>query len=176
MIEEPQILIKIKRDAYAESPAQWQDTGAFLVSDNRNFYVKVEGFDPNELFEYFSDNDEYYGYEEYDIYFAYFSYDCLYATNELNRNNVFILVKKDEGDTKQIAEGIIDVWNTYISGDVWCYAISVINEIGDEVSHDSCNGFYGLEYIKGEVTEYVDYTKKQHPNIEKIVWEINEDY
>ena len=67
----------------------------------------------------------------------------------------WVLIKlSDVGDGKArvCAEGLVETWNQYLSGDVWGFVIT--DSDGDEVGHGSCWGFYGLdaciEEAKGE--------------------------
>lgn len=177
MIEEPHIKVTIKRDEYAESPQNWGNTGAFLVCDNREFNVRVENIDAFNVFDYLRGNNDLLEYfEDYHIFIAHYTYDRLYFTTEIYPTFAFILVKKDEGDTKAIANGMLENWNTYLSGDIWYYEIAVLNELGDELYYDNVGGFYGLETIKNQSKLELECIVAEYPNIEKVIWEINEYY
>lgn len=56
---------------------------------------------------------------------------------------------------EKCAEGLIETWNQYLSGDVWGYTV--------EGMGDSCWGMYGYDYCLQEAKNAVDY----HVNIRK---------
>jgi hypothetical protein len=59
----------------------------------------------------------------------------------------YVLIKLSEvgeGMARQCAEGLVETWNQYLSGDVWGYSIT--DSDGEEVEHGSCWGFYGYDY------------------------------
>jgi hypothetical protein len=82
----------------------------------------------------------------------------------------FALIKRESGTyTEKVAlkaaEGLIEEWNQYLSGDVYGYKIF---ELDEEI--DSCYGFYGSEeYCMTEAESVVDYYIK---NDELIILEI----
>jgi hypothetical protein len=49
----------------------------------------------------------------------------------------------------ELVESIVEVWNQYLSGDIWGYCIK---DSSGEVL-DSCFGFYGFDYCKSEAIE-----------------------
>ena len=58
----------------------------------------------------------------------------------------YVLVKKELGDAVARlpwAEGLVETWNQYLSGDVWGYVIT--DSDGEEVEYGSCWGFYGMD-------------------------------
>lgn len=55
---------------------------------------------------------------------------------------------------RKAAETHIEVWNQYLSGDVWGYVIETPE--GEDV--DSCWGFYGLDYARQEAKDAVPET------------------
>lgn len=67
-------------------------------------------------------------------------------------DSVFITKDTSEiTEPEKCAEGLVEQWNQYLSGDVWGYEI----EDPDGVHVDSCCGFYGLEYCKEEARNAV---------------------
>lgn len=66
----------------------------------------------------------------------------------------FLLVTREESEIPEpdkYAEGMVEEWNQYLSGDVWGFTV----EDGDGNHIDSCWGFYGFDYCKTEALENV---------------------
>lgn len=60
-----------------------------------------------------------------------------------------VCVTKDTSEIpfpEKAAEGLVEQWNQYLSGDVWGYVIK--DETGQTI--DSCWGFYGRAYAESE--------------------------
>ena len=54
----------------------------------------------------------------------------------------YVMIKREDGiDLAKAAESLVDIWNQYLEGDVWFFA--VLDENGEQV--ESCGGYYGLD-------------------------------
>ena len=80
------------------------------------------------------------------------------------------------------AEGILEEYNRWCSGDCWLYSVKVEEELHHEglcpccetpdvnwyttevVGHDSCVGFIGLEYALEELASVLKKFKEDHPD------------
>ncbi|MFO0419317.1 MAG: hypothetical protein ACK53T_07915 [Planctomycetota bacterium] len=117
----------------------------FLVYDHRQFTVKRKGFAPEDIAEWYGTSFRTLDYEGYYVFpvAAYIHSDIvLNLTDSLQRQGWdtsvtgFILVHKDsvfitekdksktkEQIAKEYAEGLIETWNQYLSGDVWGFKV-----------------------------------------------------
>ena len=150
-------LVKIEQDEDAEGPRETQDEHAFIVT-TRNRYFQVDGPD-GETADTIGDNREEWEKTHY-----------VYKLNALIHSGVhlsitstlkeyymgfdsgqigFLLVTRDASEIPspdKYAEGMVETWNQYLSGDVWGFII----EDGEGNDIDSCWGFYGFETAKEE--------------------------
>ena len=145
-------ILRIIQDEYAEPPDTWGNEDIFLVYDHRLFTIRREGFEPRDIFEHVKalhtgknkDRIEPL-YEEYFIFNVY-AYIHSGISLSLNNNSYpfsdrfdvsttgYILIEKNqvtqgekdeesEKDAKEYAEGLIETWNQYLSGDVWGFKV-----------------------------------------------------
>jgi hypothetical protein len=148
--------IRIIQDEFYDSPDNWGDEQRFLVYDHRDFYVKRKGFNPDDIFEVFSEGKKLYdGFFIFPVYAYIHSGVALqlkrwfnYVPQGHNEFDVsfkgFALIKKEKGTytsekAYQAAEGLLNVWNDCLSGNVYGF----IAEDNEENEIDSCWGFYG---------------------------------
>lgn len=164
-----QHLIKIFSDEDAQSPDTWEDEIVFLVYDHRDFYVARDGFNPRDIWANPTEFEA-----EYHIFVVY-AYIHSGVALSLNTGTYpfndrwdvsstgYTLVSKqyvpDREKAVEIAQGLIEEWNQYLSGDVHGYEIYFQDE-----PVDSCGGYYGdsdcaLEAAK----EQVDFFVKNNP-------------
>ena len=144
--------IKVLRDDDYESPDEWGNDDVFLVYDDRSFSVQRNGFNPAEIWSHF--NDEPHKHKLYNGYYVFEVYAYIHSgvALSLGRNGWpfncpwdtsmkgFALIKRAKGAYKEekarkLAEGLIKLWNDYLSGNV--YGFDVVE------SGDSCWGYYG---------------------------------
>ena len=169
--------IEVFSDEDAESPNDWGNDEIFLVYDHRDFCVKREGFDPDDIFERMQDGKKTYdGYWFFPVYAYIHSGVALsLGSNQFlpypfnDRWNVsfkgFALVKRargawwNENKAYEAAEGLIKTWNQYLSGEVYGYT----SEVG------GCCGFYGdkgmaqmIKEAKDEIDLYINRQIKGH--------------
>lgn len=204
-------VLEISQDEDAESPDSWNNTDIFLVYDHRQFYIKREGYNPKDIFEYTSNIEQYKG-SKFDNYFIFkvFAYIHSGVSLSLAHNGDvwdtsttgYILVDKNDFDfdlqrksieelkdksdfdiAKYYAEGLIDTWNTYLSGETYKYSIykklyykklylrGTDSYIGETLYYDieevdSLCGFYGTNYK--EILDHIEERYLDETIINKI--------
>ena len=144
-------------DEDAQSPNEWGNEDAFLVYDHRDFFVERKGFNPDDIFENLQSGKKLYkGY----FVFPVFAYIHSGVALSLGKNEYpfndrwdvsfkgFALIKKEKGQgtnkkAYEIAKGIVEEWNTYLSGQVYGYS----SEFG------GVWGFYGEEGYKDMIAQ-----------------------
>lgn len=150
--------IKIRQDENSESPNEWGDENLFLVYDHRQFTVKRDGFNvesiyhwiyAKEVVEFGDDVDGNYqeevdGYSELNNYFIFkveayihsgVSLSLFTGTKQCRWDSSvsgYVLVSKSEFRDLEIAtkaaEGLVETWNRYLSGDVWGFIVEKPNK------------------------------------------------
>lgn len=163
----------IVRDEDAQSPDEFGDESLFLVADHRDFYVKPpESSTFETVVGDYEKTHHVFGLEAY-IH----SGVSLALSNEgsfpdrqwdVSRLGAVFVSKKEwpkHEDAKKTAEGYIETWNTYLSGDVWGYVPE--DEEGEHI--DSCWGYYGHEHAEEAGREALEYSAKQHEKERKAM-------
>lgn len=166
--------IEIRQDEYCDSPDEWGDEERFLIFNHRDFCVKRDGFDGQEIFNKYYEQ----GKKLYDGYWMFIVHAYIHSGVALSLSRdgypfndrwdvstagfVFIKRVKDswtQDKAYEHAEQLIKTWNQYLSGDVWGYR----SEAG------SCFGFYGkdgreqmLEEAKDEIDWLIKDKIKDH--------------
>jgi len=147
--------IKIYFDESAESPASWGNPDAFLCSDYRDLRVNSESISASDCRDAIEAGRwSLNGFHIFPV--------CIYDHSgialslgvahgwDFSNGWAFACVKHDDvSRAKQIAEGVLDEWNMYLSGDV--YGFVAENEAGEMI--ESCWGFYGGSGIKDAISE-----------------------
>lgn len=177
--------IAVEYDTDPQSPDDWGNDDMFLVYDHRQFFVKREGFNPDDIFEALEENKKTFdGYWFFPVY----AYIHSGVSLSLGRNSYpftdrwdvsfkgFALVKRMKGwswmedQAYDIAESLIKEWNKYLSNEVYGFNIYDLDEDGDEGdSIDSCWGYFGsdgidqlIEECKGTIDHIIaEKTKKE---------------
>jgi len=159
-------------------PNECEDNINFLVYDHRSFYVKVEGFDPAEIFESTKERQKlfYNGHFVFPVFAYIHSGVSLSLSDNFpdSRWDVsmkgFVLIEKTKGQyfrkkALKIAEAVIEEWNDYLSGNV--YSFCVTSPFGDVI--DSCSGWYGdyeksgmLKEAKASINQEIHSKVKRH--------------
>jgi len=139
--------IRICQDSSPQSPECWGDDQQFLVYDHRDFYVHRAGFSPQEVYVAWKQGRKFKGYHAFPVY----AYIHSGVSLSLGKSEYpftdpwdvsfkgFALIRQAKG--QKMAEGLIESWNAYLSGNVYGY--QVVDAMGEEM--DSCWGFYGNE-------------------------------
>ncbi len=157
-IEYKGLTIKIYQDEDAESPQEWEcpENGVFLITTkNRYFEVIPKGYSVDEIMEHMRTHKLYHGHKVYPLNAYIHSGVALslgrgYPFNDQwDSGQIGVVLVKARGcvpNCDKAAEGLVETWNQYLSGDVWGFVVE--DEEGEH--EDSCWGFYGLEYCKTE--------------------------
>jgi hypothetical protein len=70
----------------------------------------------------------------------------------------FVLAAKKEFRTRKqaykIAKGLIESWNMYLAGDVYCCVVEYYDNDKEQENYDVCCGFYGFESAKEELKNF----------------------
>lgn len=170
--------IEIIQDEDACSPQEDGDCDDhFLIFDHRDFCVKVEGWNPQDVFDNywskgirFVDGYHIFGVEAYihgGVSLALKS--SVKALNFPDRRwdvsfRGFIFIKRVKGwswkreKAYTIAESVIKEWDQYLRGDVYGY---VITKEGERIEDGSCWGYYGADYCLEEAKSLIDHLIKQ---------------
>lgn len=165
-------VLKIYQDDNAESPDKWGNTDMFLVYDHRQFTVKREGFDPEDIAEWYQASFrtlEYDGYYVFPVAAYIHSGIVLNLTDSLKRQDWdtsvrgFILVKKEfnpssknipctQEEAQNYAEALIESWNQYLSGDIWGFRVfkkvKYYKVSKDNLYEISSEGRYSMDLIQ----------------------------
>jgi hypothetical protein len=164
---------------YDDDPFMAVDNGAdyvFIVYDHRQFYVKVEGFDPEDIYDHWKD-----GNEAYDNHWVFPLYAYIHSGVALSlakdhypftdRWDVsfrgFVLASK-EGFTNrdkayQASQSYVQRWNDMLLGKAYGF------QVEGEGYEDSCWGFIGdddykymLEEAKAGIDNQIKRKIKEH--------------
>ena len=150
-------------DEYAESPDTWGNEDVFLVSYNRRelwVVPKYWEYSHDALYECKGFHEGYYVFPV-SIYSHSGLALCMGNRGGWDFSNgwAFMLVKRERGswtrtDAMKRAEGMLEMWNDYLSGHVYGY----------KTEDDACGGYYGEEGYKCAVEDakaHIDYVINQ---------------
>jgi hypothetical protein len=154
--------IVIEPDPEPMSPDEFGDSSLFLTATHWNFFVEREGFNHGR------DLDMVETLERFHVLplFAYihsgvalslnreaYPFNCPWDACQVG----WVFASKEEfssSETARIAaEGLIEMWNTSLSGDVWGF--EVLEEDSEEPVN-SCWGIFSSEYALAAAKEAVD--------------------
>ena len=141
------LTIKIYADDNGGSPKDWGDDGLFLVADHRDFSVNGPKKEkPSACIEIYGKTHHVFGLE------AYIHSGVVLALSregnfpdrqwDVSQLGAVFVSKKEfrlKKSARKCAQGLIETWNDYLSGNVYGY--NVETEEGSAV--DSVWGFYG---------------------------------
>ena len=184
------------QDECAESPDVWGDTGMFLVYDHRQFNVKRDGYHPRDIFEYLIDCHEQKDNNKYDNYYIFTVYAYIHSGISLSlsegtckwdtsssgfilvdkndfdfdlqrKNNDELINKTDEEIAQYYAEGLINNWNMYLSGDVYTiqHRKSVTCEHCGHIDNEIIDSISG---VYAENDDEIIEEAKSHFNIKEV--------
>lgn len=151
--------VKLIQDTDAEAPEN--DNGDLFIVTTRNRYFQLL-HDGNDARQTFEDEDLRSKYHVFRLNAYIHSGVALSLSNGYPFNDQwdggqigFVFAEKsswsDEDKARESAQSYVEVWNQYISGDVWGFVI----EDPDGNHIDSCWGHYGLEYARAEAISNV---------------------
>ena len=178
--------IEIHQDDMCQNPNDMGDNSlGFLVYDHSQFYIQVDGCDPQDVFNamqrgettvpfktaYSKETRQY-------KFFPVYAYIHSGVALSLGRTGYpfndrwdvsfkgFLLINTYQYDNpdkhQEIAESYIKEWNDYLSGNVWGFNIE-----SDDGCNDSCWGFVGdKEYCISEakacIDSHINWKRKEH--------------
>ena len=192
--------IKIREDEDTDSPDDWGDENLFLVYDHRQFTVKRKDFEPQDIYENGLAYEKNYWIFPVEAYIhSGVSLRLFNGTKQCRWDSSvsgYILASKSEFDNLETAtnaaEGLIETWNQYLSGEVYGYIIEKPNttyliskekfdrlkfendlatleqefDIEDEWEEvDSCWGYYGQDAAIDEAKSVIDSLTKNEKEI-----------
>lgn len=160
--------IEIEQDQYAESPDAWGNEDCFLVGYHRDFWVERKDIISKDVAVDIFRGEKNWGTEQVTKKYWCFGLEAyIHSGVVLALSNCgdfpdrrwdvsqlgLVLIRKKEcrlsKKARKIAEGLIETWNMYLSGDVWGYNI--------EQFGDSCWGYYGYDICLEEAKSIVDW-------------------
>lgn len=168
--------IRVVQDEDPESPDGWDDDEVFLVGfSGRNFEVTRDGLKCPEDIEDWRDEYDIFQLDAYihsgvSLHLSGSGPSCGWDRGQIG----FALVKKrseleqlgqvqtwpDRPSQRKLAEGLVETWNQYLSGDVWGYIVE--DSDGEEI--EALWGCYGSDYCLEEAKELVDCLVKNGAN------------
>lgn len=162
------LVVKLIQDSDAQSPREYGDTGLFLVANHRDFYVpepgekRVNG-DFESLVERWKKTHWIFPLEAYihsGVVLA-LSHEGNFPDRQWDVSQLgAVFAAKDEWrlrkSARKAAQGYVETWNQYLSGDV--YGVVIEDEAGNDL--ESCWGFYGLEYAQTEALSMAMHANK----------------
>jgi hypothetical protein len=164
--------IKMTYDEFPLSPEEWEDDELFLVSyNNRELYVVPKGWeDKHDLLIRFSDSI-YEGYYVYPV--AIFSHSVI-QLDFGNRSGwdwsngwAFILAKRSSKDLADVAaQSLLEDWNDYLVGDVYCYEIDESDCAGGYLGMDGYND--AIEDARSIIDTRIEWDKKKFIERKKV--------
>ena len=189
-------ILRVEQDEFAESPDTWGDKSIFLVYDHRSFTVEREGFAPRDIFDSLNDSecDDFDGYYIFQVDAHIHSGVSLSLSTKTSSrgwdvsNTGYVVIDKNvysEEIAKKCAEGLLETWNSYLSGGVYSFLVMKplktyeINEnnlekffqkgildktafmemCSEEIDYeivDSCGGFYGSNPLENGMIDHID--------------------
>lgn len=155
--------IEVIYDESSFTPDDNGDDEVFLVYDHRQFCVERKGFEPRDIFD--NGKSMYKGYHVF-VCYAYIHSGVALSVGSHNfpdarwdvSSTGYVLIKKEKGwswtkeKALKLAEGLVEEWNQYLSGDTYGYNI--------EETDDSCWGYCGSdgkEQMIAEAKQNIDY-------------------
>ena len=154
--------IEIHTDEDPESPSQWGDDNLFLTGFHRQFHVQRKGFtekvtkEQSKQFWVFP----LYAYIHSGVSLSLGEFSCPWDSGQVG----WVYVAKEEWrlqkSARKAAEGLVESWNSYLSGEVYGYIIR-----DDEgIDLDSCWGFLGdMSYCINEAKSSAE-SLRRHEN------------
>jgi len=171
------ILKYLTQDSYPMSPDESSDDSElFLVHYHRSFQVENKAVEKDDLVDLFRgdiDPDDGHYLVDYHVFFtsAYIHSGVRLALGgsafagklpgghyEFDVSQCgAVLVKKetwpDEDKAHKAAQSLIDEWNSYLCGDVYCCVVEKLDENKESYDYDVVGGYVGLEYAEQALKE-----------------------
>jgi len=170
------LLKYLTRDESPMSPDEWSDDSELLlVHYHRQFWIENKAVEQNDLVDVFrgEELDEGHYLRDYHIFFtsAYIHSGVVLRLGEsafagqlpgghyefdVSRCGAVLAKKEiwpDETKAKKAAQSLIDEWNSYLCGDVYCCVVEKLDEDKESYDYDVMGGYVGLEYAKEALKE-----------------------
>ena len=166
----------LTQDYDAQSPQEWGDDKHFLVGYHRDFTVDHNKRIDKDLAQEIAkgketENSEAQCYVKAYHIFGLEAYIHSGVALALAHEGNFcdrqwdvsqlglVFVAKEEWKTRdkarEAARGLVEEWNRYLSGDVYCIVKETYNKNKNKLEHDICGGYYGnkhaLEALKTDI-------------------------
>lgn len=140
-------VLKLEVDPDPCSPDDWDDTSAFLQADSRHLRVgfgqRQKHMNPEEYWRFHVDI---YSHSGISLRFSGGPVDW-----DTTRGRAAVYVSKEEfpeqKEAHRVAEGILEMWNTYLSGNMYMFTVESAD---GEVLEGPIGGFYGEEDARQE--------------------------
>ena len=158
----------ITPDECPERPDSWGDNNLFLVHYHRDCWIVnddvIKEDDVKNWYRQEFDNYDGGVFPCAEKYWIYAVSAYIHSGVRLSLNKTFfydaqgwdtshvgaVLVAKeewpDEEKAKEAAEGMVEEWNQYLSGDVWCIVREKYDKKKNQLDYDVIGGFYGEKY------------------------------
>ena len=168
--------IEICQDDNYDGPGDWGDDNLFLVNYHNDFFVENDKVITKDEAEEWYNGEKIEQAKKYHIFaLSMLSHSGVWLSLENSFRSDsggwdtshigIVLVSKEEAKTKakakKLAEGLIQTWNDYLSGNVYGFSIDKLNE--------SCWGFYGdyltsgiIDEAKGVIDYEIEQRTKKH--------------
>ena len=167
--------LRVIHDSNAESPDTWENKDVFLVYDHREFTIKREGFEPRALYDYlqFCSENKKLGEELFSKFGKYYIFPvAAYIHGDITLKLTdsfavegfdtsvtgFVLVEKKresrtgvfyatEEQAKKWAEGLIETWNVYLSGEIYGFRVLKKQDIAERLTALIIEQFDATKYL-----------------------------
>lgn len=164
----------LTQDENPESPDAWENTDCFLVHYHRDFQIENEICPKDVLGYIYTRNADAYDKDTAEQvekdYWVFPVSAYIHSGVSLSLDDGFrgrlaqghyqfdvshvgaVLAAKEDFKTKDKAKdaaaGLVETWNQYLSGDVYCLVCEKLDKDKQSIDFDTCGGYYGLDYAK----------------------------
>lgn len=163
-------LLRIIRDAYPESPRDWDNLGT-MYCEHRKYNLGDKGAeDPRDSEGNLPKDILYlplYLYDHSGITMSTRPFSCpwdsgcvgiIYVTKEQIKNEYGwkVLTKARKEEILQYLKNEVETYDQYLIGDIYGYqVVETHEEDGSEIETDSCRGFYGSDPATNGMADYL---------------------
>ena len=157
----------LTNDEYPEGPDKWDNDDLFLVHYHRDFQVEKEKIIQEEEVASLYNGEKISQEKEYRIFpvkaYIHSGVSLSLGTGGFGHDPGgwdtshvgACLAKRKDFPTREKAEkaceSLVEEWNQYLSGDVYCLVKDTLDNKKSLVDTDSVCGYYGLKYAKEEL-------------------------
>ena len=169
------LTVRIVNDEDCESPREWDNLGKMVCWRRRyNLGDKHHFNAPEDFYAFLKETPcivlPLYLYDHSGLTMNTTGFSCPWDSGQVGYIYMSLKDVRKEYSVKRVSKKLrekiegylrneVATFDSYLTGDVYGYIIE--NEDGEEL--DSCYGFYGLEYVKKEAVNMVEYfTTKQN--------------